>query len=197
MKFWIGFLVGIGFSVVIAIALGAVFTNMMLQDEGLPPARLTITPDSSRVQFNFKLTDLYTGQESDSRLFTNKVVLLNFWERWCVPCRKELPSLRTLYNSVQDSTIVFAIISTQDHDSTKADSIIQRVPLPYYHMDGVLPDLLKEEILPRTYIFDQRGKLVAKEFGARTWDDERVVRLIDSLKRLARSPRTTTQLPAQ
>ena len=47
------------------------------------------TPD-----FNLATPD---GKKLSLKDFRGKVVLLNFWASWCVPCREEMPAMEKLY----------------------------------------------------------------------------------------------------
>ena len=47
------------------------------------------TPD-----FNLVTPD---GKKLSLKDFRGKVVLLNFWASWCVPCREEMPAMEKLY----------------------------------------------------------------------------------------------------
>jgi thiol-disulfide isomerase/thioredoxin len=31
-----------------------------------------------------------------------KVVLVNFWGSWCVPCKKEMPAIQSVYDEFKD-----------------------------------------------------------------------------------------------
>jgi thiol-disulfide isomerase/thioredoxin len=37
------------------------------------------------------------GKKISLKDFRGKVVLLNFWASWCVPCREEMPAMEKLY----------------------------------------------------------------------------------------------------
>ncbi len=47
------------------------------------------TPD-----FNLATPD---GKKLSLKDFRGKIVLLNFWASWCVPCREEMPAMEKLY----------------------------------------------------------------------------------------------------
>ena len=37
------------------------------------------------------------GQVFDGKQYAGKVILIDFWATWCVPCLEEIPRLKTLY----------------------------------------------------------------------------------------------------
>jgi cytochrome c biogenesis protein CcmG/thiol:disulfide interchange protein DsbE len=39
----------------------------------------------------------FDGQKLSTDSLTGKVVIVNFWNSWCVPCQQELPALKTFY----------------------------------------------------------------------------------------------------
>jgi len=48
-------------------------------------------------QIELKLKDLY-GAEQSLAQFKGRIVILNFWATYCVPCRKEMPDLSAIQN---------------------------------------------------------------------------------------------------
>lgn len=68
---------------------------------------------------DFALRDLggQTVRLSDHR---GKVVLVNFWATWCVPCAAELPHLERLYNKYREQGFVVLAIS-MDGPETSAN----------------------------------------------------------------------------
>jgi peroxiredoxin len=68
-----------------------------------------------------------------------KVVLLNFWATWCVPCAAELPHLQRLYQQYgEQGFIVLAISMDGPETSASVDSHARRYGLTF-------PVLLDEE----------------------------------------------------
>lgn len=183
----IGFFIGL---IVILIGLYLLFqfwgADYIRQFEALNPKTVDLYEDSvinTSGNMSFRLKDLRTGLEfkADS-LFKGKVVVLNFWETWCAPCRFEMKSLNNLNTYVKDSSFVIGIISTQDEKKTRKDSMIKQFSLPYYHLLSPLPAFLSGTSIPRTYILNKKGQLLVNEMGASVWDDSAVVHYIDSLK---------------
>lgn len=182
MKFWLGVLVGIGISMIVVIVVGSILTHQLLQEQKLPDPALVLMNNDTRVDLNLSISELLTGKFADTNQFANKVVVLHFWEYWCVTCNQELISLEQLYSKTKDSTIVFAIISTMHRDRLKTDRAIHRIKLPFYYLESDLPSLFEDDDFPRTYIINRSGKLVVKEYGPRMWNTKKAIVLLDSLK---------------
>ncbi len=66
---------------------------------------------------------LKTDQGKDftlSSLRGEKVVLVDFWASWCVPCRKSYPHLKEVYNKYKDKGFeVVAVTNDSNHDQWK------------------------------------------------------------------------------
>jgi peroxiredoxin len=73
-------------------------------------------PSSGTGTSDFTLRDVEgrTVRLSDHR---GKVVLLNFWATWCVPCKGELPHLQRIYETHRDAGFVVLGISMDGPES--------------------------------------------------------------------------------
>ncbi len=109
-------------------------------------------------------------QLSDLR---GRVVVLDFWASWCVPCRKEFPFLIRLYedfnlNSKTHSLEVIAI--NLDEHSDKMDKFLaglyRTVPfMVTQDPKGKLPRLYKVDAMPTTVFIDRSGRVRYRHRG--------------------------------
>ena len=124
--------------------------------------------DQARQKADFTLTDLQ-GKSWTLGELHGKVVLVNFWATWCPPCRKEMPDLDALYKRFKDQGLV--ILAIDDEDASKVKPFLTERPVTYpilldpgrkandlFHIDGI----------PKSFVYDRKGKLVAQSIDMRT-----------------------------
>ena len=124
--------------------------------------------DQHRNEANFTLTDL-RGKTWTLRDLRGKVVLVNFWATWCPPCRKEMPDLETLYRRFGPQGLV--ILGISDEEAAKVKPFIeqQKVTYPVLLDPGRrVNELFQIEGIPKTFIYDREGKIVAQSIDMRT-----------------------------
>ena len=124
--------------------------------------------DQRRQQADFTLTDLQ-GKAWTLRSLRGQVVLVNFWATWCPPCRKEMPDLQTLYNRFKDQGLLILAIS--DEDASKVGPFVaeRNVTYPILLDPGrKVNELFQIEGIPKSFVYDRNGKLVAQSIDMRT-----------------------------
>jgi peroxiredoxin len=140
-----------------------------LDDPQFAAAISKIEADNERrQQADFTLTEL-TGKKWTLKELRGKVVLVNFWATWCPPCRKEMPDLETLYQQFQKQNFVILAISDEDAGKVKPFIAKQKVTYPILLDPGRKVHELFEVVgIPKTFIYDRDGKLVAQSIDMRT-----------------------------
>ena len=129
---------------------------------------ILVANDADVAKADFTLKDL-NGKKVTLSALRGKIVLVNFWATWCQPCRKEMQDLDLIYTHYQQQGLV--VLSITDENPFTVNSYLS--PLGYhppvltddggkvakqFHVDG----------LPRTFVFDRDGKLVAEAIDMRT-----------------------------
>ena len=124
--------------------------------------------DRSREHADFTLTDL-EGKSWSLQALHGKVVLVNFWATWCPPCRKEMPDLDKLYQEFKDQGLLILAIS--DEEITKVQPFVSE----HHYTYPILLDpgskahkLFAVEGIPKSFVYDRNGKLVAEAIDMRT-----------------------------
>ena len=124
--------------------------------------------DRKREHLDFTLKDLSGKTWTFSELH-GKVVLVNFWATWCPPCRKEMPDLETLYERFGSKGLV--VLGISDEEAAKVEPFIRerKVSFPVLLDPGrKVNDLFVVEGIPKSFVYDREGKLVAQSIDMRT-----------------------------
>ena len=126
--------------------------------------------DRKREHAEFSLKDL-TGKTWKFSDLRGKVVLLNFWATWCPPCRKEMPDLQALYEKLAPQGLVILGISDDEPGKVRPFVLDRKVTFPVLLDRGSkVSKALVVEGIPKTFIYDREGKLVAQSIDMRTRD---------------------------
>jgi peroxiredoxin len=124
--------------------------------------------NARRDQADFTLADL-DGKPWTLKEQRGKVVLLNFWATWCPPCRKEMPDLEKLYQQFKDQGLVILAISDEDASKVRPFIAQQKVTYPILLDPGrKVNGLFQIQGIPKTFVYDRNGKLVAQSIDMRT-----------------------------
>ena len=140
-----------------------------LDDPQFAAAVSKIQADNERrEQADFTLTDL-SGKTWTLKEQRGKVVVLNFWATWCPPCRKEMPDLEALYKQYKVQGLVILAISDEDAGKVKPFIADERLTYPVLLDRGrTVNELFQIEGIPKTFVYDRSGKLVAQSIDMRT-----------------------------
>ena len=93
-----------------------------------------------------------------------RIVVLNFWASWCVPCKSEAPLLQATWRQSLSHGVVVLGIDAQDFTSDAHD-FIRRYKLTYPNVrdgSGATTSRYGVSGFPETWLVDRRGHLVAE-----------------------------------
>jgi peroxiredoxin len=121
-----------------------------------------------RQEAGFSLTSL-DGKTYSLAGLRGKIVLLNFWATWCPPCRKEMPDMEALYRRFQQKGLVVLAVSDEDREIVTGFLAKQNYTFPILLDPGHKTNAaFSVEGIPKSFIFDAQGKLVAQAIDMRT-----------------------------
>ena len=116
-----------------------------------------------------------------------KVVLLNLWATWCLPCRKEMPALDRLQRELgsdQFQVVAVSVDRTGLDGARKflADTGAEALAL-YADPTARMGSTLRAAGLPATLLLDRQGREIGRLLGPAEWDGEDAKRLIAAAMR--------------
>jgi thiol:disulfide interchange protein DsbD len=100
------------------------------------------------------------GSPLDTKGFGGKVVVVNFWATWCVPCVQEIPGFNKLHHDYGSKGVVVLGVSMDEEGAEKVRPFLTKHPMDY--TVGVGPQTFFDQYgiqeLPVTVVFDRSGK---------------------------------------
>ena len=115
---------------------------------------------------------------------SGKVVVVNFWATWCVPCVKEMPSFESLYRRYRSQGLTLLAVSLDKGDSTKVQDFADKHKLSFpilLDTEGVAEKLYPSFSIPFTYVIDKQGRVVARVDGAKDWESSETFEAVEHL----------------
>lgn len=102
-----------------------------------------------------------------------EAVVLNFWATWCPPCKREIPELARLQDSLRSvpATVVGVAVSSGSRDEIRSFGEEYGVNYPIWLSDpGTAATEYRAMGLPTTLLVDRRGVIRRRYLGPQTYE---------------------------
>ncbi|HXE63442.1 MAG TPA: cytochrome c biogenesis protein CcdA [Bryobacteraceae bacterium] len=103
--------------------------------------------------------------------YKGKVVVLNYWATWCIPCRSEIPEFNRIHKDLGEKGVQFVGISTDDDGAPVVQKFLKTNPITY--QVGLSTGMGNLGELPVTIVFDRNGNTVKRFDGIVNEEDLR------------------------
>jgi thiol-disulfide isomerase/thioredoxin len=130
---------------------------------------LSVAAVSQERTAKLDLTDL-RGEPVNLSALSGKVVVVNFWATWCLPCKKEMPMLSRLAREYEPRGVVFIGANTDDA-STQGNipKFLRRTRVDFAVWKGATTADMERfglgTALPATAFLDRDGSIIARVLG--------------------------------
>lgn len=154
--------------------LAAWFPNLeaWIKVKPAPPPPAAVAKFELAPEVNFQTL---AGEQFNIGQLRGKVVLLNFWATWCIPCREEIPVLNAMQHELEARGL--KIVGASLEDTAEGVESYQKEVRKFEYQVLVGGDDAKAKFggtpLPTTYLIDREGRIRQKIIGARDregWD---------------------------
>ena len=140
--------------------------NIVLHEEPLEIKELKFK------DFNLNDVDL-TGKKGN-------IMILNFWATWCVPCKKEMPSLEKLSKEYTEILIYPINLEKPNQDKTYKffnDLEISKLKI-YFDPNFSLVKLFNMRGVPTSILIDKNGQEFGRVIGEIDFFDKSFIKLL-------------------
>ena len=115
---------------------------------------------------------------------SGKVVLLNIWATWCVPCREEMPMLDELQRDLGGKDFEVVAVNIDKGGSDKARDFLAETGATnlalYTDPPGKLFSTVRAVGMPTTLLIDRQGREIGRLVGPADWASTEAKRLIEA-----------------
>ena len=102
--------------------------------------------------------------------FRGKLIILNFWATWCIPCKEEMPSLDDLQSNILFGNLKIFPINIGQEDESKAEFFFEELNIQNLDIYIDAPITLAKKFslrgVPTTILFNKNGKEFARIMGS-------------------------------
>ncbi len=123
-----------------------------------------------------------SGAQKNLSHWKGKVVLLNIWATWCIPCRKEMPDLDKLQASLGGKDFDVVTVNIDKGGLAKPARFFKKLGIINLSLYGAtskrLTTLLRAPGLPATILVGKNGKELGRLIGPAHWASPDAIALI-------------------
>jgi len=124
------------------------------------------------------------GQTKSLADFRGKVVLLNIWATWCLPCREEMPAFDRLQTELGGKDFEVVAINIDKGGPEKAEAFLKETGADhltfYTDPSGKLFSTLKAVGMPTTLLIDREGREIARLGGPADWASQEAIAVMEA-----------------
>ena len=122
------------------------------------------------------------GKERTMADWRGRVVLLNVWATWCLPCRKEMPGLDRLQAELGSDRFEVVALSADRAGADASRRFLDQIKVTrlglYVDQTVRVPSTLKVVGMPATLLIDRQGREIGRLLGPAEWDSPEAMALI-------------------
>jgi len=146
-------------------------------------------PPRALPEISFLAGDEETKSLADWR---GRVVLLNIWATWCLPCREEMPQLDQLQADLGGENFEVVAVNIDKGGGDKATTFLEETGAAhlarYADPSGKLFRKVRAVGMPTTLLIDRNGKEIGRLVGPADWGSAQAKRLIEAAIAVQASP---------
>lgn len=122
------------------------------------------------------------GKRLTLESFRGKMVLLNIWATWCLPCREEMPTLDALQAELGGGEFEVVALSIDKAGMGVVKDFYREIGIEhlgqYIDILAIATSTLHVVGIPTTLLLDRQGRELGRLVGETKWDSPAMIRFL-------------------
>ncbi len=123
------------------------------------------------------------GKTVTAHDFGGKLLLVNFWASYCVPCVEEMPALNEMARELGPKGLVVLAVSS-DTEASAYKQFLAKNPVSFMTVRDPAKEVQLNYgtiLIPESYLIDSKGKVLEKFVSSQAWASPQMIDHVQSL----------------
>tara|TARA_Y100000590_G_scaffold393662_1_gene472130 strand:+ start:287 stop:826 length:540 start_codon:yes stop_codon:yes gene_type:complete len=156
----------------------SIFSSIAQTNEDVPLNNIAINETPKPVS-SIKFED-FLGNQINLKDYQGKLVIVNFWAVWCEPCKKEMPSLDSLFVDKNFRNLKIFAVNMEQPDKLKTKKFFTELNIKnleiFFDFNLNFVKEFKLRGVPTTVLINKKGEEFARIIGEVNFQDKKFVR---------------------
>jgi len=122
----------------------------------------------------------FSGNQVNLKNYRGKLIIINFWATWCSPCKKEMPSLDSLYQDDNFNNLEIFAVNMEQPNQIKTKKFFTELNIKklqiFFDKDLNFVKEFKLRGVPTTILINKRGEEFARIIGEVNFKDKKFMK---------------------
>ena len=123
--------------------------------------------------------------EFDLSAYEGRVVILDFWASWCVPCLRSFPWLNSMHDKYSNEGLVIIAVNLDNDRAAAKQFLVEHPPkfIIYYDEEKQLAREYDVQAMPSSYLIGRDGTIQSHHVGFKVKrQDEYEAAIVEALQ---------------
>ena len=122
----------------------------------------------------------FSGNQVNLKNYRGKLIIINFWATWCSPCKKEMPSLDSLYQDDNFNNLEIFAVNMEQPNQIKTKKFFTELNIKklqiFFDKDLNFVKEFKLRGVPTTILINKSGEEFARIIGEVNFKDKKFMK---------------------
>ena len=156
----------------------SIFSSISQTNEDLPLNNIALNETPKPI--SPIIFEDFSGNEVKLKNYYGKLIIINFWATWCAPCKKEMPSLDSLYLNNNFKNLEIFAVNMEQPNQTKAKKFFTELNIKnlkiFFDKNLNFVKEFKLRGVPTTILINKEGNEFARIIGEVNFEDRKFLK---------------------